>query len=146
MAYMSASEREKEIQDRRAHLDDTLKLFNQSAPRPFTDEAPDQYDKRTLSMVQRYASPELREVKVDDLYGTAFTLVKKQIFDSAAREADRPTMVPEGELKQITRYDESGRKSYEFFGSPRAWMNNFAAPRKQLVGIMSPGVRYVEVK
>jgi hypothetical protein len=63
-------------------------------------------------------------------------LLEKQIYDDARQEARRPTTVPDGELRQVTRYDASGRPYYDFFGSPRAWRDNFAAPKKRLIGIL----------
>jgi hypothetical protein len=60
----------------------------------------------------------------------------KQIYNAAQQEAHRPTQIPDGELRQITRRDASGRVSYEFFGSPSAWMNDFAAPKQFVKSIL----------
>jgi hypothetical protein len=134
MAWESYEEREKNVQEARARLDEVIQPFNRSAPRPFTDENAELYRKRTLPMVQQYA-PNYQDVKVDDARGSAFDLLEKQIYDGARQEARRPTMVPDGELRQVTRYDASGRPYYDFFGIPRAWFDNFSAPKKRLVGI-----------
>jgi hypothetical protein len=134
MAWETYAEREKNVQEARAKLDDVIQPFNRSAPRPFTDENAELYRKRTLPMVQQYA-PNYQNVKVDDARGSAFDLLEKQIYDDARQEARRPTQIPEGELRQVTRYDASGRPYYDFFGSPRAWLDNFSAPKKRLVGI-----------
>jgi hypothetical protein len=134
MAWETYAEREKNVQEARARLDEVIQPFNRSAPRPFTDENAELYRKRTLPMVQQYA-PNYQNVKVDDARGSAFDLLEKQIYDDARQEARRPTTVPDGELRQVTRYDASGRPYYDFFGSPRAWLDNFSAPKKRLVGI-----------
>jgi hypothetical protein len=146
MAYMNASEKHAAVIKERTKYEEVLSPFVPSgAPSPFTDEGPQQYRERALPILQNYA-PNYKDVKLDDARGTAFDLLERQIFDDARREARHPTNIPDGELRQVISHDETGRPSYSFYGSPRAWMNNFAAPRKQLVGIMSPGVRYVEVK
>jgi hypothetical protein len=135
MAWETYAEREKNVQEARARLDEAIQPFNRSAPRPFTDENAELYRKRTLPIVQQYA-PNYQDVKVDDARGSAFDLLEKQIYDDARQEAHRPTNIPDGELRQVTRYDASGRPYYDFFGSPRAWMDNFAAPKKRLIGIL----------
>jgi hypothetical protein len=61
--------------------------------------------------------------------------VAQQFLASAAQEAVRPTKVPEGELKQVTRYDQAGRPYYEFFGNPSSWLKDFAGDKKRLTSI-----------
>jgi hypothetical protein len=124
MAYETASEREKNVQEARAKLEEVIQPFNRASPRPFTDENSDLYRRRTLPMVQEYA-PNFQNVKVDDARGSAFELLEKQIYEDAKREASHPTQIPEGELRQITRRDVTGRPFYEFVRSPSAWMNEF---------------------
>jgi hypothetical protein len=135
MAWETYAEREKNVQEARARLDEAIQPFDRAAPRPFTDENAELYRKRTLPIVQQYA-PNYQDVKVDDARGSAFDLLEKEIYDDARQEAHRPTNIPDGELRQVTRYDASGRPYYDFFGSPRAWMDNFAAPKKRLIGIL----------
>jgi hypothetical protein len=135
MAWETYAEREKNVQEARARLDEVIQPFNRSAPRPFTDENAELYRKRTLPMVQQYA-PNYQNVKVDEARGSAFYLLEKQIYDDARQEARRPTQIPEGELRQVTKYDASGRPYYDFYGSPRAWIDTFAGPKKRLVGIL----------
>jgi hypothetical protein len=134
MTYETASEREKNVQEARARLDTAIQPFNRAAPRPFTDENADLYRKRTLPIVQQYA-PNFQNVKVDEAKGSAFDLLERQIYDDARQEAHRPTQIPEGQLKEITRRDAAGRPSYEYFGSPRVWLETFSSPKKSLVGI-----------
>jgi hypothetical protein len=134
MAYPAYIEKETQIQETRAHYEDHLRPFNRSAPHPFPEETLDEYRRRALPILQNYA-PGLQDIKVHDARGTAFDMIEKQTFDAARREAQRPTMVPEGELREIKRFDQSGRVSYEFFGKPSAWLSQFSPPRKRLVGI-----------
>src|SRR6202042_3305133 len=101
MAWETYAEREKNVQEARARLDEVIQPFNRSARRPFTDENAELYRKRTLPMVQQYA-PNYQNVKVDDARGSAFDLLEKQIYDDARQEARRPTQIPEGELRPVT--------------------------------------------
>jgi hypothetical protein len=139
MPYETSSEREKNVQEARAKLDEALYSFNRSAPRPFMDENAELYRKRTLPMVQEHA-PNFRNIKVEDARGSAFDLLERQIYEDAHREARHPTQIPEGELREVRRKDASGREMKEFFGSPSAWLSDFSYPKKRLVGIYAPDI------
>ena len=103
----------------------------------FSDREPlDHYRKRMMQKAAPFVAADLQEVKTENLYGSALDHYEKQYFESAAAEAARPTNIPEGTLKQVTKYDRAGRPYYEFYGSPRCWIDNFAPPKKQLVSIM----------
>jgi hypothetical protein len=83
-------------------------------------------------------------VKVDEARGTVFDLLEKQISEDANREAQRPTMIPDGELREVRRVDHVGRPSYEFYGKPSAWLSMFADDkRKMLTGIRTETERGV---
>jgi hypothetical protein len=127
-------EKETQIQETRAKYQEALQPFNRPVPQPFPEETHDEYRRRALPILQNYA-PGMQDVKVHDARGSAFDMIEKQTFDAARREAQRPTMVPEGELREIKRFDQSGRVSYESFGKPSAWLSQFSPTRKRLVGI-----------
>jgi hypothetical protein len=74
--------------------------------------------------------------KAGNTQGVSVSRLAQRYFESAAQEAVRPTNIPEGTLKQITKYDATGRPFYEFAGSPRVWLDQFSAPKKYLAGIM----------
>jgi hypothetical protein len=135
MGWQSYAEKEKEVQETRAKLQRHLEPFNRDAPTPFIEENGKQYEDRVIPTLQRFA-PGYEEVKVDSLYGANRELVVNQIYNAAAAEARHPTQIPEGTLRQVTRYDQAGRPFYEFFGSPSAWMSDFTMPKKQLVSII----------
>lgn len=135
MPWLSFAEKTKEVQEARAKLQRHLEPFNRDAPSPFTDEDGKQYEDRVITTLQKYA-PGYEDVKVDALYGANRELVVKQIYNAAQQEAHRPPQIPDGELRQITRRDAAGRVSYEFFGSPKSWMSDFEAPKKQVASIL----------
>jgi hypothetical protein len=123
MPWQSYAEKAKEVQETRAKLQAHLEPFNRDAPTPFTDEDGMQYENRVLPILQKYA-PGYENVKVDSLYRETRELVVNQIYNAAAAEAYRPTQIPEGELREVTRRDASGRPYYEYFGSPSSWMKS----------------------
>src|ERR1700722_18142084 len=135
MAWQNYAEKGKEVQETRAKLQKYLEPFNRDAPTPFIEEDGRHYEDRVLPTLQRFA-PGYEDVRVDSLYGANRELVVNQIYNAAAAEAHRPTNIPEGELRQVTRRDATGRVSYEFFGSPSAWMNDFSGERRYLKSIM----------
>jgi hypothetical protein len=124
MPWQSYAEKTKEVQETRAKLQKYLEPFNRDAPSPFTDEDGRHYEDRVLPTLQQFA-PGYEDVRVDSLYGANRELVVNQIYSAAQKEAHHPTKIPDGELRQIARRDASGRVSYEFFGSPKAWMSDF---------------------
>lgn len=105
------------------------------APAYLDKEPLDHYRKRLMTKAAPFVAADLQEVKTDHLYGSALDHYEQRYFKSAAAEAVRPTNVPDGELRKVTKYDQSGRPFYEFYGSPSAWMNDFAGDKKRLVGI-----------
>jgi hypothetical protein len=123
--------------------DDLFKPHKQSPPRYMEGETPDSYRRRIATRLQQHA-PSLKDINVRDTGGSAFDLVEKQIYAEARREAERPTNIPDGELRQVTKYDATGRPSYEFYGRCGTWMNDFSNGCKKLVvGIKKdPNARY----
>lgn len=115
--------------------DDLLKPFNQSAPRYMEGETADGYRKRLAGRVQQHA-PSMKDINLRESIGTAFSLIEKQIYDEARREAVRPTTIPDGEMRELTKYDATGRPFLEFHGSPKAWLGDFSnGAKRRLVGI-----------
>jgi hypothetical protein len=123
--------------------DDVLKSFNQSAPRYMESETSSGYQKRLAARVQQHA-PSMKDINLRESVGTAFSLIEKQIYAEARREAERPTNIPDGELRQVTKYDATGRPFYEFHGRCGTWMNDFSnGCKKRVVGIkQDPNVKY----
>jgi hypothetical protein len=115
--------------------DDLLKPFNQFAPRYMEGETVDGYRKRLAGRVQQHA-PSLKDINLRESVGTAFNLIEKQIYDEARREAVRPTTIPDGEMREMRKFDDTGRPFIEFHGSPKAWLGDFSnGSKRKLVGI-----------
>ena len=123
--------------------DEVLRQHNQFAPRYMEGETVTSYQKRLAGRVQQHA-PSMKDINLRESVGTAFSLIEKQIYDEARREAQRPTNIPDGELRQVTKYDATGRPFYEFYGRASTWMDDFSnGTKKRVVGIkQDPNARY----
>src|ERR1700722_20791985 len=95
------------------------KFPGRQAPPPLQGEQLDQYDRRLTYEMQKVA-PNYKDLNLYDVKGDAYKLLKQQIRADAQQEATRPTMIPDGELKEVVSYDQAGRPSYTCYGSPRS--------------------------
>jgi hypothetical protein len=101
-------------------------------PSCFDHESFEGLQKRLINKVRAYVSEDLQKIRTDDIFGSGLEHVAQQFLASAAQEAVRPSKVPDGELRQVTRYDATGRPFYEFFGSPSSWLKDFAGDKKKI--------------
>jgi hypothetical protein len=88
-----------------------------------------------MDAARSLVSADLQKVETKDLYGSTLEHFEQRYLESARAEAQRPTNIPEGELRQVTKLDQAGRPFYEFHGSPSAWLKDFTCPKKRLTGI-----------
>jgi hypothetical protein len=105
------------------------------APPPMERESETAYRRRLAEALQQHA-PNCKDFNIRHSTGSAFEVLERQIKSDAQREAHRPTQIPEGELRERVSYDQANRPSYTYYGSPRAWLDQFAAPKKYLAGII----------
>ena len=125
---------EKVYVDEQAKAHEALRLFNRNAPPPLQGEQFDQYERRLTYEVQKQ-SPNYKDINLYEAKGDAYKRLKEQVYADAHKEALHPTQIPAGELREVPRYDHAGRISYEFFGSPKAWMREFCYPAKRVASI-----------
>jgi hypothetical protein len=125
----------KELIEQQERADEMLRLFNQSAPRAMDGETVESYRRRMATRIQQNA-PNMKDINVRDARGSAFDLIEKQIYDDARREALRPTLIPDGELREVKQLDATGRPASVFYGRPSSWMGQFSnGTKRRLVGI-----------
>jgi hypothetical protein len=113
------------------------------APPPLPGEQLDTYDRRLTYEMQKVA-PNYKDLNLYEARGDTYKLMKEQIKADALKEAHHPTQIPEGELREVVTHDQSGRPMYSYYGSPRAWMDHFAPPKKMVVGIRN-NLKFPEV-
>jgi hypothetical protein len=131
MAYHSATERETLNDETRRKWDEhVFSPSGRPTPRYLDTDNNDHFRKRLMDAARPLVSKDLQEVRTQDLYGSALDHYEKRYLESASAEAQRPTNIPEGELREVTRHDQAGRPFYEYHGSPSAWMNDFAHEKK----------------
>jgi hypothetical protein len=110
-------------------------LKNQAAPRWLDGENLETYERRLASRIQPY-SPNAKDINLNHATGSAFEVLRNQIYQDAVKEATHPTQfTSKDELREITKYDQSGRPYKEFFGHPSSWMSMFSTGKRRLVGI-----------
>jgi hypothetical protein len=136
-AYYNGFVDEDELNATQAHYDPLFRMHRPTgAPPPMEREDKTAYRRRLAEALQQHA-PSCKDFNIRHSTGTAFDVLERQIKSDAQREAQHPTQIPDGTLKEVVTHDQAGRPSYTYYGSPRAWMDHFGAPKKQLVGIRS---------
>ena len=135
MGYHDAQDEQRKFDNIEQWTQNVFRPLGIPAPAYIEGEQFDQQRKRLMEKARPFVSDELQQIKKDDVSGTGLNHLEKQFMESAAAEATKPTKVPEGELKQVVRYDQAGRVSYEFFGKPSVWLSQFAPDRRRLVGV-----------
>jgi hypothetical protein len=136
MSSISHADKEREVQQARAEYQELLAPFNRPAPTAFPDENQDQYRRRVLPVVQA-VTPGFEALEIDNyLREPNFKFIETQIQEAARREAHHPTNIPEDQLHEVKKLDQSGRIFSEFFGKPSSWMAQFTnGTKKRLIGI-----------
>jgi hypothetical protein len=135
MSWQSPSEQRQEVEERRAKLVAYCEPFNISTPTPFPEENGDQYEDRVISWFKDHV-PGFENFTPRDLHRENRKIVLDRFYQAASQEAQRPTKIPDGELRQVTRTDQTGRQYFEFFGSPSSWLKDFAGEKKRLTSIV----------
>jgi hypothetical protein len=104
-------------------------------------ESIDAYRRRLASKVQEIA-PSMKNINVQDARGSAFDLIERQIYAEARREAERPSNIPAGEMREMRKFDDTGRPFIEWHGHPSNWMDQFSnGAKRRLVGIKTESPR-----
>ena len=132
-----SSDEETKLQQSAEEYQPKFEAFGRPAPTPFAGEETTDFRRRALSKLQPLV-PGFEDLKIDQyLREPNFKYVEQKIFEAAEREARQPTRIPEGELREVKKLDQSGRPFYEFHGRAGAWMSDFSsgAANRKVVGI-----------
>jgi hypothetical protein len=123
-----------------ARYDDAYIALGRRATAPRGGEGLYQYQYRLAEDLLPHC-PHFNDIKSLTGVGlSAFRVMEPQIIADCIQEAAHPTMLKKGELREMARYDEAGRKYYEYYGDPDVWMNQFKAPAKRLYGIRTANI------
>jgi hypothetical protein len=111
-----------------SHADSVFSAHSKSAPRPMDGETLIAYRRRLATELkhhsQEWKNVDLGVIAVDS---TAFDNVEKRIYADAMEAAIHPNVDGGEFLREVRRRDpETGHLIKEYYGQPRAWMQQFA--------------------
>lgn len=121
------------LADAQEKADAVASAFGERSIRPMAGETPINYRRRIASKYRDH-SPDWKGVDLAALPDAALAVAEKAIFADAIRAADEGASAPNGGLVRITKSDDTGRRYYEYRGSPSAWMDGFAMRPKIAAG------------
>lgn len=121
--------------DAQVKADRVSLMHGKRAPRPLDGENLMAYRRRLAADLKEH-SPAWKGIDLrviaDDV---AFSNIENTIYADAEVAGLHPVAASEDFLREITEEDVTGRRISKFVGRPSAWMNQFAAPKRKLVGI-----------
>lgn len=111
--------------DAQTKCDALANAFGDHAPTPMRHETSLNYRRRAAKKYQAH-SVLWKDEDLRALPPSVFTIAEQAIYADAMTAARNPRSAPDGELREVKRRDSTGRMISEFFGSPRAWMDEFS--------------------
>lgn len=120
-----------EMADAQGKADSVFSAHGQRAPRPLDGETPGAYRTRLATALKSH-SKKWKNVDLTKLEGEVLTLAEEHIYADAMQAAFDPTGLPEGTLRAVHEYDDTGRKITRFVGEPIVWMAQFRSPVRRL--------------
>lgn len=115
-----------------ADADRVYTAFGDSAPGPMDGETLMSYSRRLAKDLQKH-SPDWKDVDLGVIAvdPKAFEIVKGKIYADAMNAASHPIDVGAGILREVRRRNpDTGHMVKEYYGSPRAWMEQFSGGRR----------------
>ena len=127
-AEIADHHRKQEIQRRH---DEAFEAHNLTTPMPRADESSSAYHRRLLrDHLQKY-SPEYRAVDLNHVPPNMLENVATKIVADALLPVSHSFDVPAGQIKEIVRRDEGGRRIHEFVSSDgTTFIQQMARPRQ----------------
>jgi 8-oxo-dGTP pyrophosphatase MutT (NUDIX family) len=123
------------ISDAQVKYDRVNLMHGKRASRPMDGETLLAYRRRLASDLKEH-SPSWKGIDLRTIADeTAFGNIESIILADAENAALHPAAPPEDYLREIVNEDITGRKISTFVGKPSAWMKDFTAPKRRLVGI-----------
>jgi 8-oxo-dGTP pyrophosphatase MutT (NUDIX family) len=121
--------------DSQVRADRIYLMHGSKAPRALDGETLIAYRRRLANGLKEHSKAwkdiDLKVIADD----AAFANIENTIYSDAEQAGLHPADMGEDFLREIKSEDSTGRKISTFVGRPSAWMNQFAAPKRMLVGI-----------
>jgi integrase len=114
-------------------------MFGRQAPKPMDGETPRNYRVRLL-MPYVHNSVDYKDLSKEDLRALppkALDIAERRIYADAMAASASPTVAP-GYLHMVRRPDETGRLIVNWYGQPRAWMQQFMPPTRRVAQFHMP--------
>jgi hypothetical protein len=135
MSHQWSVQEEQKLWEEQRRNEEWYNLKGAHAPSFLNGEKLDQFQRRTIDDMKPHTRNH-QQVNPYEVGGSMLPRLLEQVRADAIAEATRPTMVPEGALREVHRTDAAGRPFIEFFGKPSTWLSQFTSgTRKKLVGI-----------
>jgi hypothetical protein len=125
--------------DAQLRCDAVAGMYGRSAPKPMDGERVRSYRVRLL-MPYKHNSADFKDVPKEELLAlppAAFDAAERRIYADAMTASASPTVAP-GYLHAVRRADETGRLIVNWYGQPRAWMQQFMPPTRRVTQIHTP--------
>jgi 8-oxo-dGTP pyrophosphatase MutT (NUDIX family) len=121
--------------DSQVRADRIYLMHGSKAPRALDGETLIAYRRRLANGLKEHSKAwkdiDLKVIADD----AAFANIENTIYSDAEQAGLHPADMGEDFLREIKSKDSTGREISTFVGRPSAWMNQFAAPKRMLVGI-----------
>jgi 8-oxo-dGTP pyrophosphatase MutT (NUDIX family) len=121
--------------DSQVRADRIYSMHGKRAPRPLDGETLMSYRRRMANELREHSaawkSIDLKAIADDAAFGN----VENTIYADAEQAGLHPISDDDDFLREIKTQDTTGRTISTFVGRPMAWMSQFAAPKRQLIGI-----------
>jgi 8-oxo-dGTP pyrophosphatase MutT (NUDIX family) len=121
--------------DSQVKADRVYAMHGGKAPRALDGETLIAYRRRLANGLKEHSKAwkdiDLKVISDDAAFGN----IETTIYADAEQAGLHPVSDDADFLREIVHEDVTGRKISEFVGRPSAWMNQFAAPKRRLVGI-----------
>lgn len=116
---------EREIKDEaRARADAVLAEYGRVAPLPISGETPTAYRARLVNEAR--SAMQVRPLSLDGFEEEdRLSVVENRQYADAMRMARAPHFIPDGEIMEIVKADQSGRAIHEFRANGNATNNTF---------------------
>ena len=115
-----------QLANAQARADAVAQHFGQQAPAPITGESLLNYRKRLLAPYRDY-SPNWTDADAEEIEDPrtreqVFAIMENTVYADAVKFAESSASVPQHQLREIKKLDQSGRHISTFVGDPAAWM------------------------
>jgi hypothetical protein len=132
LLYGHGSRHDVLFSDAQVRADAVCTAWSRKSMPPMQSESLLSYRRRLLRPWLPHCE-KFKDIDVDTLRGTLLDGVEKIVFSDAITASNNPAVGMGDVLIPRVKVDDTGRRITEWFGQPRAWMQQFAGNRRRVV-------------